>query len=283
MDYTTLISCAEASKHLKNKGWRFIDCRFDLMNPDAGCELYQTDHIAGAVYAHLDEDLSSDIGPHTGRHPLPNVAVLVEQLCKWGIGNQTQVVVYDNNIGMFASRLWWLLRWLGHDKVAVLDGGYMEWKDKGYPLSSEIPEVTPATFTPDVQEGWIVSAEQIPDEQQHGKMLLDARAAERYRGDVEPIDTIAGHIPGALNYPLIENINEEGLFKERTCLREQINAVIGEHGGPQVIHYCGSGVSACHNILAMEVAGLHGSRLYPGSWSEWIRDSNRGVAVGDDK
>ena len=277
MRYTTLISCADAHTQIYNPAWRFFDCRFDLMKPKSGRKQYQTDHIPGATYVHLDKDLSSPIGPQTGRHPLPDVDALVAKLSKWGVGDETQVVVYDDNIGMFASRLWWLLRWLGHEKVAVLDGGYQAWKAEGQPVTAEVKQHEPATFPPKLQEGWVVTTHEIMALEQAGDILLDARAPERYRGEVEPIDPVAGHIPGALNYPLTNNIGEDGLFKDTTCLREQLIAVVGELGGPEVIHYCGSGVSACHNILAMERAGMHGSKLYPGSWSEWIRDPVRRV------
>ena len=280
MPYTTLISCANALHESNKPNTRFIDCRFDLMNPDRGEALYQQDHLPNAVYAHLDKDLSSPITPTSGRHPLPAIESLTESFSRWGINSDTQVIVYDDNIGMFASRLWWLLRWLGHEKVAVLDGGYLEWKSKDLPITATLPQIDAASFTPHLQKGWIVSADEIPAQQQQGGVLVDARAAERYRGDVEPIDPIAGHIPGALNYPLTDNINADGMFKDRICLREQINTVISTHGAPEVIHYCGSGVSACHNILAMEHAGLHGSKLYPGSWSEWIRDTQHTIATG---
>ena len=280
MPYTTLISCSDAHTQIYNPAWRFFDCRFDLMKPESGREQYRTDHIPGASYVHLDEDLSSPIGPQTGRHPLPDVDTLIAKLSKWGVGNEMQVVVYDDNIGMFASRLWWLLRWLGHDKVAVLDGGYQAWKAQGHPVSAEVPQPKPADFTPQRQKGWIVTTHEIMALEEQGDTLLDARAPERYRGEVEPIDPVAGHIPGALNYPLTNSIGKDGLFKDTICLREQITAVIGEQGAPEVIHYCGSGVSACHNILAMEHAGLTGSKLYPGSWSEWIRDPVRRVEKG---
>jgi thiosulfate/3-mercaptopyruvate sulfurtransferase len=280
MSYSTLISCTDANTHIGNPAWRFVDCRFDLMKPESGREQYQTDHIPGAVYADLDKDLSSPIGPQTGRHPLPDVDGLIKKLSKWGVGDETQVVVYDDNIGMFASRLWWLLRWLGHENVAVLDGGYQAWKTQGHPVTDEVKEYPPVTFTPRQQEGWVVTTHEIMGLEQEGDILLDARAPERYRGEVEPIDPVAGHIPGALNYPLTNNIDENGQFKEDACLRTQLVELIGETGAPQVIHYCGSGVSACHNILAMEHAGMHGSKLYAGSWSEWIRDPVRRVEKG---
>jgi len=280
MTYTTLISCANAHTQIYNPSWRFIDCRFDLMKPKLGHKQYNSEHIPGAVYADLDQDLSSPVGPQTGRHPLPDVDALAKTLSKWGVGDDTQVVVYDDNIGMFAARLWWLLLWLGHDKVAVLDGGYQAWKAQGHPLTAELKTHEPASFTPRLQEGWVVTTHEIMALEQEGDILLDARAPERYRGEVEPIDPVAGHIPGALNYPLTNNIGEDGLFKEDACIRTQLVNVIGKTSAPQVIHYCGSGVSACHNILAMEHAGMHGSKLYAGSWSEWIRDPVRRVEKG---
>ena len=280
MPYTTLISCADAH-HESSTYTRFIDCRFDLMNPDRGEGRYKQDHLPNAIYAHLDRDLSSPISPGSGRHPLPAIESLTETFSRWGINSEVQVIVYDDNIGMFASRLWWLLRWLGHEKVAVLDGGYLQWKSEGLPLTEALPEITATNFVPNLQESGIVNADEIVTQKQPRYLLVDARARERYRGDIEPIDPVAGHIPGALNYPLTDNINTEGKFKERVCLREQITSVIGTHEPNEVVHYCGSGVSACHNILAMEHAGLHGSKLYPGSWSEWIRDTNHKIATGD--
>lgn len=280
MNYKTLISRTEARGHLEATDWRFIDCRFDLMKPEAGYAQYQSDHIPGAVYADLDKDLSSAIGPKTGRHPLPDVDALVARLGQWGVGQDTQVVVYDDNIGMFAARLWWLLRWLGHDKVAVLDGGYQAWKQADYPVTAQPGSPTPVHFQARPQAGWTLDSEEVLNSGKTGTLLLDARAPERYRGEVEPIDPVAGHIPGARNYPLTANIGDNGQFKDSDHIRAQLEEVIGDSKASQIVHYCGSGVSACHNILAMEYAGLHGSRLYPGSWSEWIRDPNRGVETG---
>lgn len=278
MPYKTLISCSDAATQLNRKDWRFIDCRFDLMQPEWGQEQYHNGHIFGAVYAHLDHDLSSAVTQSSGRHPLPDIDTLVKRLRLWGVGDGTQVVVYDQGNGMYAARLWWLLRWLGHDAVAVLDGGYAAWVSQGYPINTETKMLVPGQFTVREPKAWVVEADDIPAWQQAGELLLDARAAERYRGEVEPIDPIAGHIPGALNYPLTNNIGDDGLFKDSGELRTQISDVIGTISPDQVIHYCGSGVSACHNILAMEQAGLAGSKLYAGSWSEWIRDTTREVA-----
>lgn len=276
MPHTTLISCTDAQEQLNHPNTLFIDCRFDLMRPEHGYELYQQGHLPNAIYANLDRDLSSSITPNTGRHPLPNIEALVKIFSAWGIDNITQVIVYDDNIGMFASRLWWLLRWLGHDRVAVLDGGYQAWKEAGLPLTSHAPQIEPSQFQVELQKGWVIETNEIINKQTEGFLLLDARAPERFRGEVEPIDPVAGHIPLAVNYPLTYNI-DNGRFKTATELNMQLTIVLQQHDADKIIHYCGSGVSACHNILAMEHAGLHGSKLYPGSWSEWILDPARSV------
>lgn len=276
MPHTTLISCTDAQEQLNHPNTLFIDCRFDLMRPEHGYELYQQGHLPNAIYANLDRDLSSSITPNTGRHPLPNIEALVKIFSAWGIDNITQVIVYDDNIGMFASRLWWLLRWLGHDRVAVLDGGYQAWKEAGLPLTSHAPQIEPSQFQIELQKGWVIETNEVINKQTEGFLLLDARAPERYSGAVEPIDPVAGHIPLAVNYPLTYNI-DNGRFKTATELNKQLTTVLQQHGADKIIHYCGSGVSACHNILAMEHAGLHGSKLYPGSWSEWILDPARSV------
>ncbi|MBD3610330.1 MAG: sulfurtransferase [Gammaproteobacteria bacterium] len=282
MDLHILIDSKQAAEVIDQADYCFIDCRFNLANPDEGMQQYQQSHIPGAIYAHLDRDLSGPLSNHTGRHPLPHIESLSKTLSNWGITNQTSVIIYDQSNGMFASRLWWLLRWLGHSKVAVLDGGFAEWQKQGRAVATDIPTVEASTFVPQPQTGWICSADEIPALQQQDNLLLDARAAERYRGEVEPIDPIAGHIPGALNYPLTDNLDENGLFKTADTIRQQFVRIINNHHSEQVYHYCGSGVSACHNILAMEYAGLHGSKLYPGSWSEWIRDVARPIATGNE-
>lgn len=277
MSYTTLISCADTFTKLDNPGWRFFDCRFDLMNPDSGRQQFLAGHLPNAHYVHLDEDLSSPVTPTSGRHPLPDINELADKLSRWGVSSNTQVIAYDGGNGVSASRLWWLLRWLGHNEVAVMDGGFARWSALKLPISTELTQPVAAQFVPHVQNDWVVDVDQIEQQRLSGDILLDARSAERFRGEVEPIDPIAGHIPSALNYPQGDNINSDGLFRDPEFLRKQITAVIGKHDANQVIHYCGSGVSACHNILAMEYAGLPGSKLYPGSWSEWIKDPNREV------
>ncbi|MFZ1639956.1 MAG: sulfurtransferase [Candidatus Contendobacter sp.] len=280
MYHDTLIDAATLHAHLDDPDWVVVDCRFSLMDTAAGRRAYRESHISGARYAHLDEDLSSPITPTTGRHPLPDPARLARTLGEWGIGHKTQVVAYDDMGGMLASaRLWWLLRWLGHDAVAVLDGGFPAWQRAELPLTAESPNVQPTVFhgRPD-DRLWLTTAQvqALPAE----KVLLDARAAARFRGEMEPIDPVAGHIPGAVNLPTEGNLTADGLFLPRAELRARFAAALGDRSPTAVVHSCGSGVTACHNLLAMEAAGLRGSRLYAGSWSEWIRDPGRPMATG---
>ena len=278
--YKNLIDSATLNSHLGQENWIVIDCRFSLAEPEAGRRAYAQSHLPGARYAHLDEDLSGPITPATGRHPLPDPARLAHRLGQWGISNATQVVAYDDMGGMLAAaRLWWLLRWLGHPAVAVLDGGFSAWQKDGLPVTAELPLVRPALFEarPDEQL-WLTTAQvaALPSTD----LLLDARGAARYRGEVEPIDPVAGHIPGAINLPTEENLAADGRFRPATELRERFAAVLNGRSPTQIVHQCGSGVTACHNLLAMETAGLHGARLYPGSWSEWIRDASRPISTG---
>ncbi|MDS4027506.1 MAG: sulfurtransferase [Candidatus Contendobacter sp.] len=280
MYYDTLIDVATLRAHLNAPHWVVVDCRFNLMDVEAGRRAYQKGHLPGARYAHLDEDLSSPITPVTGRHPLPDPARLARRLGDWGIGPGIQVVVYDDLGGMLAAaRLWWLLRWLGHEAVAVLDGGLSAWQRAGGPLVAEPPRVRPVTFHARPNDRcWLTTARvlALPAED----VMLDARAAARFRGEMEPVDPVAGHIPGAINLPTEGHLNADGHFLPRAELWARFMAALGERSPATVVHSCGSGVTACHNLLAMEAAGLRGSRLYAGSWSEWIRDPARPVATG---
>ncbi len=281
MIYTTLISTETLRGHLSNPDWIIIDCRFSLADTEAGFKAYRHGHIPNARYAHLDRDLSSPITDMTGRHPLPRFNELIKKLGGWGINNNSQVVVYDDASGAFAGRLWWLLRCLGHDKAAVLDGGYKFWQKLGLPITTTLPNVKPAVFRPYPGEDTGLTTLEIQNNlAQKSICLIDARTPERYRGEHEPIDPVAGHIPGALNRAFQLNLDSKGLFLSGEDLRKQFISLMGDKSPQQVIHMCGSGVTACHNLLAMEVAGLHGSKLYPGSWSEWILDKNRAVATG---
>lgn len=273
MDYfKTLISAQQLQSYdpSNNDKLVIIDCRFNLADVTAGQLAYQQAHLPTAYYFDLDNDLSSPKTAKTGRHPLPDPSQLSEKLTHCGINAETQVVVYDDMGGGIAARLWWLLRWLGHDKVAVLDGGWNVWQALALPTTTTIPEKRNGDFTPNIQAHLHVDVETIEQFQEQGLTLIDARAADRFQGQNETIDPIAGHIDGAINKPFSENMDQNTLFLSHEVLQQHF-AAYAEN--PQhVIHMCGSGVTACHNILAMESIGLTGSKLYSGSWSEWITD-----------
>ncbi|MFA5921509.1 MAG: sulfurtransferase [Methylococcaceae bacterium] len=281
MTFTTLISATTLHQHLNDPNWVVVDCRFSLANSDAGDYAYRHGHIPHARYAHLNRDLSSAITDFTGRHPLPDFTLLAKKLGAWGIANDSQVIVYDDAGGAFAGRLWWLLRCLGHDKVAVLNGGIQQWQKQGFSLTTTLPAIKPATFRPYLNTAYWLNASQVQNcLAKKAVCLIDARTPERYRGEQEPIDPVAGHIPGAQNRAFQSNLDNQGLFLSADSLHNQFKKLIGTSRPEQVVHYCGSGVTACHNLLAMEYAGLTGSKLYAGSWSEWIRNKNRPVASG---
>jgi len=283
LPYSTLVSTEELARHLGDPGWVIVDCRHDLADVDAGERAYRAAHLPGAAFMHLDRHLSGAKSGRNGRHPLPDVTTLAATFGRAGIDGSTQVAAYDQNNGAWASRLWWLLHWLGHDAAAVLDGGLDKWAAEGRPLTRETPKPRAATFLPK-QPAPTAPAEELLAHLDDGALLvLDARAAERYRGEVEPIDPIAGHIPGARNRPYTENLAPQGTFKPAERLRREFEAALGGRSPSAVVHQCGSGVTSCHNALAMAVAGLPGSRLYPGSWSEWIADPARPVATGADR
>ncbi|HET6726158.1 MAG TPA: sulfurtransferase [Gammaproteobacteria bacterium] len=275
----TLVTTAELARHLDDANWVVFDCRFDLADPAVGRRAYLEGHIPGARYADLDRDLAGPVGPRTGRHPLPDPAMLAAKLAGWGVGPDTQIVAYDDRGGAFAARLWWLTRWLGHREAAVLDGGLSRWTAEGLPLEQRTPTPVAATFTPHADHGmWLHTAdiEEWVAGRRDGR-LIDARDPARYTGEHEPVDPVAGHIPGAINLPFKENLQEDMRFRSPADLAARFRAALNDQAPEQVVHSCGSGVTACHNLLAMEVAGLHGSRLYAGSFSEWIRDPNRPV------
>lgn len=280
MAYDKLISVETLRDHLDDPHWVVVDCRFNLMDTAAGQRAYHEGHIPGARYADLDRDLSSPITSHSGRHPLPDPGRFATTLGGWGINEDTQVVAYDDGNGITASRLWWLMRWLGSRRCAVLDGGITAWRAAGYPLSTEAPTVQPVSFVAQQDDSQWVNVEAVlANLTEPAFLLVDARAAARYRGEVEPIDPVAGHVPGAANHPNDLNLND-GRFLPPDELRTRLAATLGGRAPADVVHMCGSGVSACQNILAMEVAGLSGAKLYPGSWSEWLRDPQRPVATG---
>lgn len=281
MTYTTLVDTETLAWNL-NSRWCLFDCRFVLAEPAAGERAYGEGHIPGAQYLHLERDLTGPVTPATGRHPLPKPDVLAEKLAKAGVNAGTQVVAYDDAAGAFAARLWWLLRWLGHPQVAVLDGGLEKWIKEGRPVTGKPPTSVPkGDFEVRADDSlWLSSAAVLERVRTHAGCLLDARAPSRFRGEAEPIDPVAGHVPGAVNLPYMGNVSENGCLKTPEVLRERLGAVLAGVPPSEAVCMCGSGVTACHNLLAMEVAGLRGARLYAGSWSEWIRDPDRPVIRG---
>jgi thiosulfate/3-mercaptopyruvate sulfurtransferase len=277
--HTTLVAADELARNLDSAEWVVCDCRHDLADYGAGRRAYEESHIPGARFLHLDEDLS---GPKTGingRHPLPHPLTFALRVGALGIDNTKQVVAYDASGGSYAARLWWMLRWVGHTRVAVLDGGWQAWIGGGYPVTAEKPLVQPTTYTlrprPDFAVDAAAVAAQLKDVD---SAVLDARSEDRFRGENETLDPVAGHIPGALNRFFKSNLDGSGRFKSPETLRQEFSAVLGQRDPRAIVHQCGSGVTACHNLLAMEHAGLTGSKLYPGSWSEWVSDPSRPVS-----
>ena len=279
MSYTTLVDAATLKAHLADSDWRVIDVRHQLLDAGYGERVYAEGHLPGAVFMHCDCDLAGPLTGANGRHPLPEKDALAARLGQCGIGPQTQVVVYDDAQGMIAGRLWWMLRWLGHDKVAVLDGGLQAWLAAGGQMTQEVPAFPAAEFVVN-ERASLVDADFVRAFLQTSRMyLVDARSADRFRGENETIDPVGGHIPGAVNRFFRENLQADGCFKPAGQLRSEWLLVLDGALPEHVVHQCGSGVSACHNVLAMEIAGLSGSRLYAGSWSEWCADPARPVAV----
>lgn len=253
--YTTLVSTEELAHHLGDPEWVVFDCRFTLTDTEAGRRAYDAGHIPGARYAHLDEDLSSPITPASGRHPLPDPAVLAAKLGKWGMDGGKQVVAYDDSFGAMACRLWWLLRWLGHENVALLNGGFPKWRREGRPVTKERPSVTPSTFAAQPHdELWVDAAAVARAMHQGHGLILDARAEERFSGEREPLDKVAGHIPGAVNLPFDDALDLGGTLQSVGELRQLFLDTLDGADPNRVIHMCGSGVTACHNMLAMEIA-----------------------------
>lgn len=277
--FTTTISTEELETRLDDSGTVVVDCRSSLTEPEYGRNAYAAGHIPGAIFVSLDDSLSQHGGPEQGRHPLPDAEKFINLLGKIGINNDSQVVVYDDVSGAIAGRLWWMLsRWLGHAKVCVLDGGIKRWVREERGLSTEATTLASTTFEATVDDSaWITTAELEGALKTGSVVVVDARTAERYDGKAEPIDPVAGHIPGAVNLFLGGNLHE-GVYKDDDALRARFADVVAQAGGADnVVHSCGSGVSALHNMIAMEKGGLSGSRLYVGSWSEWIRDSTRPI------
>jgi len=281
MAMTTLISTAVLAARLDDPAFAIVDCRFRLDDVAWGEREYAAAHVPGAVYAHLDRDLSGPKTGTNGRHPLPGSDGLEATLGRLGIASGVQVVAYDQDNGMYASRLWWLLRSMGHDAVAVLDGGFKKWCAEGRATKSGPETRAPRAFDGSPRPGMAVDAAFVAS--LAGKpewRLVDARAPERYRGETEPLDKTPGHIPSAKNHFFQWNLNESGTFKSPEALRARLSESVGDVSPDRIVCYCGSGVTACHNLLALEHAGLKGAMLYPGSWSEWSSDPDRPVMVG---
>ena len=279
--YNYLIGVDELRQQLNEPHWRVVDCRFDLMQPAKGCEEYRQDHIPGAQYANLDQDLAGPVTASTGRHPLPAADAFALTLSAWGIGEDSQVIVYDHASGAIAARLWWMLRWLGHEHVAVLDGGYAAWQKGGYPVSHRDETIVRARFQPLPDAGLIISTDELLASLKAGggPPIVDARASLRYAGSSEALDPVAGHIPGAVNHPFSESVAADGTWKSRDELQAGWAGVFGDARGGAWVSMCGSGVSACHLALSARLASYPEPRLYVGSWSEWILDPDRPIAT----
>lgn len=279
--HNTLVSATELALHLDDANSLIVDCRFDLTRPVAGEEAYRSSHIPGAVYAHLDRDLSSPITPTSGRHPLPTPQQFAAALGRWGVTSRTQIVAYDADVGSLAARLWWLARWIGHDNIAVLDGGFKAWQAAALPVTAAVPSRTATQFEPrPARDAWLDAAQVAERVRRKDWRLLDARAPERFAGEVEPLDPVAGHVAGARNHPFAGSIGADGRFLAAAQLRERFAASQAGVADDYTIAMCGSGVTACHLLLALEIAGKPGAKLYAGSWSEWIRDAARPVRKG---
>ncbi|RKP56514.1 sulfurtransferase [Pararobbsia silviterrae] len=281
--FTTLISASNLAERLAAApdSVYLADCRFDLADTAAGERAFAAGHLPGARYFHLDTDLSGPKSGKNGRHPLPDRHALARHFGDRGMTNDVQIVAYDAHGGMYAARLWWLLRWLGHDSAAVLDGGLDAWTRAGLALSTDVPAETARAFSHRAPLAVTIDVTGIERNlSTHEHLVVDARAADRYRGENETIDRVGGHIPGARNRPFKDNLQSDGRFKPAHTLRDEFHDVLGTGSPERAVMQCGSGVTACHNLLAMEVAGLHGAALYGGSWSEWSAETTRPVATG---
>jgi thiosulfate/3-mercaptopyruvate sulfurtransferase len=286
--YTTLIRPSALAGHAADPDWAILDCRFDLARPGWGAEAWAAGHIPHALYADLDRDLSGPLAPGSGRHPLPDAATLAATFGRFGIDPGVQVIAYDQGSGAIAARLWWLLRWLGHPRVAVLDGGLAAWERAGLPLSATASVRAPRAFAARPLAEALVTTTALAAAVASGALargaplLVDARSADRFAGENETLDPVAGHIPGARNHPFARNLDGAGCFLPPDELRRAWLGTLRDRPPRAVVAMCGSGVTACHDLLALEIAGLPGARLYAGSWSEWIRDPSRPVALGSD-
>jgi thiosulfate/3-mercaptopyruvate sulfurtransferase len=277
---TPLLSTGELAARLSDPDWLVADCRFELEKPEAGREAWRAGHIPGSIHVDLERDLSAPVTASTGRHPLPAIADFEATLSRLGVGEKTWVACYDAGNSAYAARLWWMLRWAGHDQVVVLDGGFAAWNAEGRPVSTEVITRTPARFVARPRPQMLCDAGGVADSLARGEVLVDVRGAVRFAGSVEPLDAVAGHVPGAVNLPFLENLGADGRFRSAQELAGHWRERAGVVRGADAICMCGSGVTACQGLLALEAAGVRGARLYAGSWSEWIRDPSRPIARG---
>ncbi|MDB6093312.1 MAG: sulfurtransferase [Verrucomicrobia bacterium] len=277
-----LISTAELRAHLNDPTWIVFDCRHDLMTPARGAALYRENHIPGACFAPVDTALSGTKNGRNGRHPLPLPEAFAAFLGQQGVTAATQLVAYDDAGGQYSARFWWMARWIGLERVAVLDGGLAKWLADGFPVTTEVPQSRAGGgFTVKLNAGQLANVDEVATRSKSGSgLVIDARTPERFRGEVEPVDPVAGRIPGAKNRPFKTNLNANLTMRPAAELRLEFESLIDGREPSEVIHQCGSGITACANLLAMEHAGLKGSKLYAGSWSEWIADPSRAIARG---
>lgn len=278
-----LVSVDELAAHLNDPNWIVFDCRHDLANTEYGAQAWAKAHIPGALFLHCDRDLSGPMTGKNGRHPLPDIETFVKCMGACGITPDTQVVAYDNEASAFAARVWWLLRWLGHEKVALLDGGLPGWKRAKQPLDTTVKQVTPTQFVPHQRSEMLVDTAYVEQHlRQPDMLLLDGRSEDRFAGQNERLDPVAGHIPGSLNRFYYDCLDDAAIyFKPADELRAEFADLLGDRDPRTVVHVCGSGVTACVNVFGMEMAGMPGSKLYAGSWSEWCSDPARPAATGD--
>jgi len=282
MSFDTIISAHELKEIIDHDNVRVFDCRFSLKDPQGGLKSYQAGHLPNAQFADMDTQLSSAMTNTSGRHPLPEIEDFINQLRQWGVNNDTQVIAYDDISGAFAARLWWMMRWLGHNKVAVLNGGMKQWTDAGYELTQDTTEFANGEFSGSAIMEWLVEIDTVQAELANNSItLIDARAADRFTGKDQNTDPVPGHVPGANNLPFGGNLTKDGLFETPDIIKKRYDSVIKDQPLTNVVNMCGSGVTACHNLLAQAVAGIQPTKIFIGSWSQWIRDPSRPVAKGE--
>ena len=283
MSYKTIIKSEDLILNIDNRDFVIFDCRCDIKDPNFGIESYLEGHIKNSIFVDINVDLASKKTSKSGRHPLPDPELLVQKLSQWGLSSEKQAVIYDDANGAFASRMWWTLRWLGHEKVALLDGGLGQWIKKKGKLVKDQTSFERSNFKPNINDNLHVMIDEVEDAQyKMDRLIIDARSKKRYSGVEDPVDPIAGHVPGAISHPFNENLSKDGTFKTSSELRLMYGKLLGDSKVSNVISMCGSGVTACHNILAMEIAGFLGVKLFVGSWSEWITSPNRPIAKIED-